>query len=167
MSFIGIIAANKEFECIKNLIYKVERNNINIIKITEKNIENIKNIKFDTILICKEISNFKINEEVLKQIIRCAKYLVINTDISIENSFFCDISIKIITYGLNQKATITVSSIGEENIMICLQRNILNLKNNIIEPYEVNIKIEKINNKKIYNYLASYTILTLYEAKIQ
>jgi 3-dehydroquinate synthase class II len=162
MSFIGIVATNKDFENIKNVITKKLGSKVNAIKITENDVENIKNVKCETIVICKKISNFKEKQESLNQIIKNAKYLIINTDVEIDKDILKNIKINIITYGLNGKATITVSSIKEEEIILCLQRSIEDSNNSIVEPYEISIKIKEITNKKIYNFLASYAILTLY-----
>ena len=64
MSLIGIIANKKDIKAIKNSILK---NNIEIIEITKESIENIKNIKFDEIIVMKKIhiteeQNKKLNE---------------------------------------------------------------------------------------------------------
>lgn len=165
MSFVGVIVTNKDFEFIKKIIYKEIKDKIKVIRITKNNIENIKNVKFDTIVICKEMEEIIEKQKVLKQIVNNAKYLIINTDVNINKELFSKIRIKIITYGLNRKATLTVSSIGEDELMLCLQRSIENLEKDIIEPYEVNIKSKKINDKKIYNIIAAHSILTLYNGK--
>ena len=102
--------------------------------------------------------------EFVRKIIKNAKYLVINTDLSIENEVLEDIEIKIITYGLNQKSTITASSIKEESIIICIQREIRNIQNKIIEPNEIKINVK--NSKNINEILAIYSIIMLYNDKI-
>ena len=79
----------------------------------------------------------------------------INGKIKIESIF-------IITYGFNEKATITISSIKEENTMLCIQRNIKKIDGKIIEEQEENIKIEKNNIKKLYNVIVIFTILRIY-----
>ena len=69
---------------------------------------------------------------------------------------------ELITYGLNQKATITMSSIKTENILICVQKNFKNYYGNIVEEQEVNVEITKNNLKKISNSMAIFTILTIF-----
>ena len=68
----------------------------------------------------------------------------------------------IITYGFNSKATITISSIKEESTMLCIQRSIKGVNNNIIEEQEFNINIERNNVNKLYNVLVIFTILSIY-----
>ena len=76
-----------------------------------------------------------------------------------------DNKLKIITYGLNQKATVTVSSITEDRVMACLQRNIEDINNNIIEVQEFIIEDHNITNKKIYSMLVVLIIQQLYNCK--
>ena len=58
----------------------------------------------------------------IRKIISSCKYLVLNHDIEIENSIIEDLDLTIITYGFNGKSTFTISSIEENNLIICLQR---------------------------------------------
>lgn len=48
--------------------------------------------------------------------------------------------LKVITYGFNSKSTVTASSVTEEEMLICVQRNIINIKGKKIEPQEINIE---------------------------
>ena len=64
----------------------------------------------------------------------------------------------IITYGLNQKATVTVSSITDNNILVYLQRNIKNREGNIIEVGEKRIRINEPCKLKTYEILIIYII---------
>jgi len=150
MSLIGIISTKKDYENIKKEIKKYSNKTINIIHINYKSIENLSNIKFDVIIIDKSINQF--NMEVMEKILSNIKYLIINSDIDIRSGIFNKMETNIIDYGLNQKATVTASSINEENIIICLQRNIKNINNKIIETDENKINIESYKNKRIYNY---------------
>ena len=70
------------------------------------------------------------------------KYLIINCDVVKSFNVLNDIEINVITYGFNSKATITASSVGEEEILVCLQRNIINAKKQKVEPQEVKIEIQ-------------------------
>ncbi|NLB81346.1 MAG: hypothetical protein GX800_07025 [Clostridiaceae bacterium] len=49
----------------------------------------------------------------------------------------------VITYGLCNKATITLSSITEEHIVLCLQRAIITLDGQTIEPQEISFSLSK------------------------
>ena len=159
MACIGIVAdKNSEQEIEKILLEKSkEYNNIfTIIIINEKSINNIKNIKFETILIYKNIIK---SEDVFKQILLNTKYLILNSDIEKTLKIVENIDITIITYGFNSKATITASSVNENEILLCIQRNILNLNKKLIEPQEINI-YTKTQNKHIE--MAVFCIMLLY-----
>ena len=69
----------------------------------------------------------------------------------------------LITYGLNGKANITVSSISEDSIMIYRQRKIINRNGKKQEIEERRIKIQEKSNVKIYEILILYTILSIYD----
>ena len=139
MPFIGIIEEERKSNIIKKQIVerlKIDENLIILIK--EKNIENIKNIKFDTIILDRKFNN----EKKLKMVLENVKYLIINCDVVKSFNVLNDIEINVITYGFNSKATITASSVGEEEILVCLQRNIINAKKQKVEPQEVKIEIQ-------------------------
>ena len=136
MPFIGIIAEERKSNIIKKQIVerlKIDENLIILIK--EKNIENI---KFDTIILDRKFNN----EKNLKMVLENVKYLIINCDVVKSFNVLNDIEINVITYGFNSKATITASSVGEEEILVCLQRNIINAKKQKVEPQEVKIEIQ-------------------------
>ena len=80
MTFIGLISDNKSFENIK--IY-LKNEKFKLIHINKKSIENIKNIRFETIIIDSNLENFKQEENIIEQICLNSKYLVINTDINL------------------------------------------------------------------------------------
>jgi len=163
MSFIGIISDNKCFENIKEKIKeKDERKQLNLIHINSKSIENIKNIKFETIIINNELEKLENYQNNLKKICLNAEYILLNTDINQTFHILQEEKINIITYGLNQKSTVTVSSIGETDILIYLQRNIKNKKNEVLEVEEKRIKI-KDNKSKTYEIMIIYIILAIYD----
>ena len=55
MHFIGIFSNHSEYEMIKqNIIKIVNRKDLEWIHINSKNIENMKNIVFETIVLCHE-----------------------------------------------------------------------------------------------------------------
>ncbi|MCI8700591.1 MAG: hypothetical protein HFJ47_04560 [Clostridia bacterium] len=165
MSFVGIIACEKQVNEIKKVLSRQDKEkDIQIIAINSKSIENIVNIKFETIVIIDSIDKLYDKIECLRKIISNAEYLIINSDFSLESEILNDIEIKIITYGLKQKSTITASSIQEESIIICTQRKIRNIQDEIIEPKETKINIQ--HNKKIYEILAIYSIIILYNDRI-
>lgn len=163
MSFIGIVSDNKSFDNIKSKILEnITEPKVNILSINLQSINNLKNIKFETIIIDNGLEKLKGYEQTLGQILKNTKYLVINTDINSKIEFAENSNIEVITYGLNHKATITISSITDENILIYLQRNIKNLKGNILEVEEKNIRIGEKESIKTYEFLILYAILLIY-----
>ena len=69
---------------------------------------------------------------------------------------------EVITYGLNQKATVTVSSISDTNILIYLQKSLQNKDKKKIEIEERRIKKKEKSTLKTYEILIIYIILMLY-----
>ena len=157
MTFIGLISDNKSFENIK---IHLKNEKFKLIHINKKSIENIKNIRFETIIIDSNLENFKQEENIIEQICLNSKYLVINTDINLRFNISNN-KINIITYGLNQKATVTVSSITDTDALIYLQRNIQTVTNEIIEVGEKRIKIDESRKLKIYEILIIYIIFLI------
>lgn len=160
MPLIGVIAKKKDIQAIKK---KIPINDCEIIEINRESINNLKNIKFEEIIFLQDI-NLQENEyKCMRNIISKSQYLIINADIEIETLKKIKIEkpIKLITFGFNSKATITISSIKEEKIIVCLQRNIEKFDNEIIEEQEKEIKISKGKDKKIYNELVVFIIKEL------
>ena len=159
MLLIGMIATKKDIQEIKRNIISDE---INIIGINEESINNLKNIKFDEIIIMK---NIKLKDETYKyigEIISKVKYLIVNVDMEIDVLKKTKIKtpIKLITFGFNPKATITISSVKDDKIILCLQRNIEKTNKEIIEAKEIEIKNPE--SKKIYNNLVIFIIKGLH-----
>lgn len=156
MIFIGIVTDTKS----ENYIKKIQNNNdifnkYHIIFIKEKSIENIKNIKFETIIINREFNA----EGSLNKLIAKAEYLIINEDIDASISLLNDVNSNIITYGFNSKSTITMSSVTEDSIQICVQRNILS-KQNEIEQQEISLAKEA--ESEIYDIMLLISMLLIY-----
>lgn len=156
MSFIGIVTNSKNEESMVKKIFNLFPAD-NIIFITSKNIDNIRNIQFETVVI-----NGNIKDDVkLKNIITKSKYVILNTDVELEKEFWKDLNLTIISYGFNNKATFTISSVSENNIIICLQRTIKNILDEKIEPQEfeekndTNVDINVILYEKIVQLIYS------------
>lgn len=144
MSFIGVITSNKNEEILKKSIEKNLKKcqeKHSVIILNEENIENMKNIKFNSIIINKESNMVETRKPILKQILKNAKYLIINSDIYKKIEIIQDINIIVITYGYNLKATVTASSINEEKILLCIQRNIQVDNKTNIESKEIYVDI--------------------------
>ena len=152
MFFIGIISEEKNEKYIKEML-KHNINNSNVIFINEKNIDNIKNVKFKIIVLNKELINKN-----LESILLNAEYLILNSDINVK--LVENLNLKVITYGFNSKATVTASSITEEEILVCIQRNIVDMYNNKFEPQEINIERNELLD--IYDNMYIMCIKILY-----
>lgn len=166
MSFIGVICDTKNENYIKQtLIQNLKNKTVIILK--EDNVENFKNIKFETIVIMSNekttiLNESKLNEKnVIKRIIDSAKYLVVNADEEINLNLLQETNGKVITYGFNSKSTVTASSVKEDGILLCVQRNIENLEGENIELQEFNINktISKIPTNIV---MGLATVLLLY-----
>ena len=75
MSFIGVFLDNKKFQILQKNMNKIDKTLINIKK---KSIENVKNVKFDIIVISENLENFKEEINYVKNFCMKAKYLLIN-----------------------------------------------------------------------------------------
>ena len=163
MSFVGLISKSSDYEFIKNELSGFKNDlKLDLININKNNIKNIKNVKFETIVVCDDLKELKTQKIFADNIINNANFLLINTDNNVSSFNIKNDNIQIITYGMNQKATVTASSIKEYEVLICLQRNIENTKGIIIEMQEFKKKREKIRNEEIYNLLVVFILEQLY-----
>lgn len=166
MSFIGIFTDNKNYTILKTEILKrINEKNLNIMKINKNNLESMKNIRFDAIVINDSLKNLDEEMQYLEKIINNTQYLIINSDVDFKYNEIIKEKINIITYGLNQKATITVSSIEENYTLVAIQREIQDIYNNIIEVKEEVLEFEKDNKLKLENQLIIYIIVLIFKGK--
>ena len=144
MPFIGIISEeNNENRIRRFLLEKLGWPESSILCIKEKSIENIKNIRFETILLARQFRNVAI----LKKLLEHTTYLVSNVDIEQNWEILKDLELTEITYGFNLKATITASSVEEEQVMVCLQRTMKTREGKQMEPQEIEMpKLENVND---------------------
>ncbi|MBE5821379.1 MAG: hypothetical protein E7311_02180 [Clostridiales bacterium] len=121
----------------------------------------MKNIinEYDILLILADVNN--INIEKIKHVITKSKILIINGEDEKLYKIIKESNLKdvyVLTYGFNSKSTLTVSSIDNlENKVVCfLQRSILNIDNELIEPKEIVVKKGNSNfsNKKLLGIIA-------------
>ena len=161
MPFIGIFAKENDNNFIKNEINRNSKTNkFEIININSKSLENLKNIKFDIFVIKENISELFNKSNYIKNIINNSNYIILNTDLN--NEGLITRSEEIITYGFNANSDISISSIKDENIMICVQNKIKSMNEKIIEEQEVIIKVKKHNINKLYNIMVVFTVLSIY-----
>lgn len=151
MPFIEIITDTKSQMQLNKSIKKEQVNNCEMLYIKEKNIDNIKNIKLETLVVNKEIEDM----EKISKIIENTKNVIINLDfnkIEKQNKF--------ISYGYNSKSDITISSIDEDEALIYIQKEITSIFGRKIEPQEVKVKLKSDIN--IYNIMIIIALNVLY-----
>ena len=156
MVFIGIVTDSKSENDIEQLLLKnnaLKENNVIFIK--EKNIDNIKNVHFDTVVINRE---FKKMDE-LNKILVNAKNVIINMDTYGDNEEINIVNSNIITYGFNSQSSITISSVTDDDVLICVQRNIYN---NYGEIEVQEIKLENNENYNIYDLIVVLVMFLMY-----
>lgn len=164
MAFIGIIADSKyEMQIKRVLESKLNSQNKEhtIIAINDKSIDNIKNIRFETILVM-DLSKVEAASESLNELLKNVKYLAINADMESSLEVVNNKELNIITFGFNSKATIIASSV-EESFIISVQRKIVDINKKTIEPQEIEVKIkEKRLANNSHNLMGVASILLIY-----
>lgn len=161
MPFIGLLVEKKGEQVIRDFLTKhLKASNDKIIHINEKTIENVKHISFETIVVGKEISLDKM--EIFKTMLQKATYIVVHADLKNVFSSLEKINGVLITYGFNSKATITASSVTEDEIMICLQRNLINNYGEKIEAQEFSIHVDQTKEDP-NDIMAAYAITLIYQ----
>lgn len=182
MPFIEIITDQKSQAQLNKVITKKMVNNCDVLYIKEKNIENTKNIKLETLILNRKIEN----DEIINKILENSKNAIVNMDLNIDknlklasninnnkinneitnkdlktnNSTINKIKTNIITFGYNSKSDITVSSIEDEQILICIQNTITSIYNRKIEPQEIKVNVKPDMN--IYNIMIIIALTSLY-----
>lgn len=160
---VGVISTNQKFEILKNIIQNnCNKNEIFLININKKSIENLKTVKFDVIVLMDFLGKF---DEIthIKDICKGIKYLIINSDIEQNYEFMLDVESNIITCGLNQKSTVTFSSITDEEALISIQRGIINQNKKLIDVGEYSMKMDLSNKVDLDVILISFIIQKLYK----
>lgn len=155
MAVIGIITKSNNIIEIEKTLEKYDIHEKNIVIISKHTIENIKNVKFDIIIIFDQIED----DDILKKVLDSSKYLIINTDFK-ENMKLLDMAEDqyVITFGFNSRATITIISNENDEIILDLQREIENLEKKKIESQEIKLE-NNFNKNRIYEEI-SMKILT-------
>lgn len=156
MPLIEILTDSESEGQLNKVIDKHMVNENEVIYIKEKNIENIKNIKLETIVINTKIQNI----DIMKKIIDNSKYLIINMDYNDNLEEFNKDCNKIITYGYNSRSDITISSVKEEQSFLCLQRNIESIFGKKIEIQEIKANVNY--DIDVYNVMIIIALTILY-----
>lgn len=164
MHFIGIFSKDLEYEMIKsNIIKIVKRRDIELIHIDSQNIENMKNIVFETMVLTNTNRLEDRQKNILNKLCSNCIFIVINSDIFSNTKLIENKKANCISYGLNQKSTITISSIQDDKAILSIQRDITNLNNEIIERGEKEIDLSSYKPNEIEIILAIFTIYLIYK----
>lgn len=156
MIFIGIVTDIKS----ENYIKKIQNNNsvlkkYHIIFIRENSIDNIKNIKFETIIVNREFED----KDSLNKLIAKSEYVIVNEDIGTIIDLLKDIKSNIIIYGFNSKSTITMSSVTDDSIQVSVQRNIISKKS---EVEQQEISLNKEAKSDVYDIMLLISLLLIH-----
>ncbi len=164
MFFVGVISNNRDFKNIQKAFSKKDiLKNISLVRITEDNIKNVRNISFETILFCKKFDYSNSNIIYLDKICNNANYIVLNSDFVFHIPPSYTEKCTIITFGLNQNATVTVSSISDNGFVLSLRKNIIKKNHKLHEMEEKCIKTKNTNNYQLYKLIIEYIIKIIYE----
>lgn len=158
MSLIGILTQNQNKAYLKEELKK--RQLEDVFFLTESTAQNMRNVKFDTFLLGKKITT---KQETIREIAKRTDYFILNSDVKENLQLLDNLDLKLITYGYNQKASVTTSSVEEGKVIVCLQRGIKNIYQEEIEPQEIELKADKNENNSAILELAS--LLFLYSKK--
>ncbi|MBO4293178.1 MAG: hypothetical protein J5881_02170 [Clostridia bacterium] len=166
MIFAGVVSDNKKFEIVKKIIYKNKnKSEIALIHINNKSIENLKNIKFEIIVLLDLSSPLEKYVGRLEELCKDSNYLLINSDIEFQNDVLKNVQANIITFGLNHLATVTFSSVTDENLLISVQRNFPNINGDLIDVGEYAVSIKKAERNNIYEVMIGQIIMDIIAEK--
>ena len=134
MVFIGVMTGKKqEAQVITELEkeLKQKKQAYQVLPIKKENMDHLKHVAFDSILINEVPNEIKGKEISFGQLLEKTKVVFLNIDEEIQVPLLEKDGQTYITYGLNSKATITASSIDPEEMMVSVQREIPFEKNTI------------------------------------
>ena len=154
MPFIEIITDQKSQTQLNKVLTKKMVNNCDVLYIKEKNIENTKNIKLETLILNRKIEN----NEIMNKILKNSKNAIVNMDLNVNVDKITKANI--ITFGYNSQSDITISSVEEDQILICIQNTITSIYNRKIEPQEIKVKVKSDIN--VYNIMIIIALTSLY-----
>ena len=157
MAFIGIVTEPKmELQIRQNLKREFEKMNEKktIILINRNSIKNLFNVKFDFLIIDK--NTFNNNDDLIKIILNSNR-IIVNADYDENLEPIKNLKLNVITYGMNSKATLTISSVSDSEVLLSLQRAIKSHKKELIEPQEI-----KISGKNLSKNLYMEMILAIF-----
>lgn len=143
-----------------------------IFQLTRKSVDKIQglNLCLD-VIIDTGLTKKDYNNPSIKSLVKNSKYFIMNIDEK-DSINLLDESIKslIVTYGLNQKATVTASSLTFDNKIrfnLCFQRECHTITGSKIEPMEFPITIDLIGRSNFYDSLAAISFGLIYGIPVE
>lgn len=110
---------------------------------------------------------YKLNHNIIKIIYNNninRKYLIINIDFHEKTDLSKYKGYYVITVGFNKKSSITVSSVENDEVVFCIQREI-DLINTAIEPQEIVVNNKFVLNKNILNSIFAFSAMFIIKEK--
>ena len=154
MPFIEIITDSKSQAQLNKVITKRMVNNCEVLYIKDKNVENTKNIKFETLILNRSIEN----KQILDKILSNSKHVILNLDLN--TNIDKNMKKNIISFGYNSQSDITVSSVEENQVIIYIQHTITSIYNRKIEPQEIKINVK--SDISVYDIMIIIALTSLY-----
>ena len=111
-------------------------------------------LELETLVLNRSVEN----DELMSKIMKNSKNLILNLDLN-ENLQYED-SCNVISYGYSSKSDITVSSVEEDELLICVQHTIKSMFDKVIEPQEIKVNVRADMN--VYNIMIVIALSSLY-----
>lgn len=92
------------------------------------------------------------------------QFLILNSDLNAQIDLSEFVGYTVITVGFNSKASVTISSVANEEIVFCIQRDIL-IGNYEVEPQEFVFNRDFFGSEDILNIIFTFTSMLLLQEK--
>ena len=152
MFFIGILTDKNSENNIKSF-FKDKLNNNEMIFLNGSNLENFRNVKFDSLVINNKVED----KYLLNKIIDKSRYVLYNSDIEGNSKPYNGAS-KFISYGYSSKANVTISSVTDDNYLLYMQ----GFNNDLFDMQEVKFE-KKQKNINVYDGMIVTIINLIYK----
>ncbi|NLK21572.1 MAG: hypothetical protein GX308_05715 [Epulopiscium sp.] len=166
---LGSVVYGEEV-CFLNYIKELEKNNIDIaiLRLTKEGIKNnyFLGIAFDIIIYTidrgeEEYKKFYLDKGKLFFALNADGVYIMNADDRGAFKLLKGSRTRLITYGFNPRASITTSSIQQEDInkrlQFCVQRTLTTFSGKKLEPQEFSITLPLNQEQEVYSALAAVT----------
>lgn len=157
MFFIGIITDKNSENNIKNIM-KDKFSDNQIIFLNRANLNNFRNVKFDSVVINNKVEDIYVLDEIIDK----SKFILYNSDITNCDSFSKKCNNQI-SYGYNSRANVTVSSVTDDNYLLFVQSDINGYKKTT-SMQEIRFEKEK-SNVNVYDGMITTIIDLIYNKR--